>query len=162
MLLKVGDRVTTNFSRHVAGRFTVKEVRKERNCQSGYMVTVANSSGVTETLDADWLNKVSRDIRPRLYGKGEDCPEDAVSIMRPGPWGNKFTVREYGRAEAVRLHREQVLNSPTFMAAIRRELRGKDLVCCCGKKQACHGSIYLEVANSSDCICLSGLTRELN
>lgn len=98
---------------------------------------------------------------PRLINKGEDWPSDAVNIMRPGPWGNKFTVQKYGRAEAVRLHREQVLNSPTFMAAIRRELRGKDLVCCCGKKQACHGSIYLAVANNSECIPLDGLMKEI-
>lgn len=34
------------------------------------------------------------------------------------------------------------------VAAIRAELRGKDLACWCPLDEACHGDVLLEIANS--------------
>lgn len=76
-------------------------------------------------------------------------PEDAVSIERPSDWGNPFKVTTgRSRSEAVSQHREWVLSQPEYMEKVRRELRGKDLVCCCHPKP-CHGDVLLEVANDN-------------
>jgi len=39
-----------------------------------------------------------------------------------------------------------LLASPDKVAAAKRELRGKDLVCFCAPN-ACHGDVLIEVAN---------------
>lgn len=75
-------------------------------------------------------------------------PEDAIPIERGTEWGNPFRTGTHGtRAEVIAKFREWVLGQPEMVARVQRELRGKDLVCCC-KPKPCHGDILLEIANS--------------
>lgn len=95
---------------------------------------------------------------PRVLNKYRDViPEDAVNIMRPGPFGNNFSHLQFAkhhpqmtwvptREEAVERFRERVDSDPMFRKMIKRKLRGRDLVCCC-KPAACHGDVLLKVAN---------------
>lgn len=70
-----------------------------------------------------------------------------VYIGRPGPLGNPFIIGRHGdRATVVRLHSEWFLRQPELVAKVKRELRGMTLGCWCAP-DACHGDIYLKVAN---------------
>ena len=68
-------------------------------------------------------------------------PANAVSVTRPGKWGNPYTVEEYGREQAIRLYREWLVGKDLS------ELRGKDLACYCPLDQPCHADVLLELAN---------------
>ena len=80
--------------------------------------------------------------------KGWRMPPGAVSVARPGRWGNSWregstnwTVGPGGvidrsgkvltRQDAVDSFRHSLLNSPDLMEAARRELGGRDLACWC-------------------------------
>lgn len=77
-------------------------------------------------------------------------PEDAVPIERGTDWGNPFrTGRDGTRAQVIAKFRQRVEQDPEFLAAVRRELRGRDLVCCC-KPKPCHGDVLFELANAPD------------
>ena len=101
----------------------------------------------------------------RKRTKGWKMPEGAVVCTRPGRWGNAYTVKECGsRQSAVTCFRVSRSTMPSEREAIRRELRGKDLVCWChlcprhqsGKPwnqscadcDPCHVDILLEIANA--------------
>jgi hypothetical protein len=88
---------------------------------------------------------------PRLLNKHRHTiPPGSVSIMRPGPWGNPFLIGRDGhgtRKQVVAMHRKWFCDQPEMVARAKRELRGKDLVCCCAPA-ACHGTVLLEVANA--------------
>ncbi len=88
---------------------------------------------------------------PKVYNKyHKDAPKDAVYIGRPGPWGNPFSIGADGtRSEVVALYSDLVDQSPGFKEDIKRNLRGKDLVCFCAPSP-CHGDILLKVANEED------------
>lgn len=74
-------------------------------------------------------------------------PKDAVNIMRGTKWGNPFVIGVHGsRGEVLHKYLEKVRNDPEFIAEVKRELFGKDLVCCC-KPLACHGDILHAIAN---------------
>jgi hypothetical protein len=79
----------------------------------------------------------------RLLNKYRDeIPREAVSIMRPGPFGNPFIIgRDGTRAECVAKHlvyaRRRLATHPQFRAALE-QLAGRDLVCCCAPRP-CHG-----------------------
>jgi hypothetical protein len=77
----------------------------------------------------------------RKRSKGWRLPANAVSVTRPGKWGNPYTVEEYGREQALRLYREWVIGKDLS------ELRGKDLACYCSLDQPCHADVLLELAN---------------
>jgi hypothetical protein len=83
---------------------------------------------------------------PRVYNKHHnDAPPDAVYIMRPSRWGNHYVIgRDGTRAEVIAKHKADI--TPAMRDAIKRELKGKDLVCCCAPL-ACHGDTYIEIAN---------------
>lgn len=69
----------------------------------------------------------------------------------------------HGRAEAVRLYREWLLErvvikydpqsteviemGPRYRRLGIEELRGKDLLCFCPEGEACHGDVLIELAN---------------
>ena len=80
-------------------------------------------------------------------------PEGAIYVGRaaPGlpasPFANLFPVKKHGRAEAIRLYREYLMDSPELLAQARRDLAGKDLACWCKQDQLCHGDVLLEIAN---------------
>jgi hypothetical protein len=82
-------------------------------------------------------------------------PEGAVYVgraapgLRASPFANPFTVKKHGRAEAVRLYREDLMGNPQLLAQARRDLADKDLACWCSPAQLCHADILLEVANEN-------------
>jgi hypothetical protein len=104
----------------------------------------------------------------RKRTKGWKMPDNAVSITRPGKWGNPSTVAGYhacftgaiitpkDEADALRTvldeHRqyvwEKLLSDPCWLAP----LKGKDLACWCRAGQACHGDYLLELANNEDLV----------
>jgi hypothetical protein len=100
--------------------------------------------------------------------KGWKMPEGAVSVTRPGKWGNPFivcpTARPGARSgcfyvcvptikDAVDCFREMMAQSPIRTATAIAELRGKDLACWCrlydkdGGRVPCHADVLLEIAN---------------
>jgi len=84
----------------------------------------------------------------RVWNKNkEKPPKDAVFVGRPSKWGNPFKARyESQREWAIKQFREWVLSKPELVEAIKKELRGKDLVCYC-KPKNCHADVLFEIAN---------------
>ena len=102
--------------------------------------------------------------------KGWRKPAGAVSVARPGRWGNPWSidtdlppaeararvVEQFSRYLRVREHPyagwADVINYPS-LPEIRTELRGKDLMCWCplvdaeGNPVPCHADVLLEIAN---------------
>lgn len=71
-----------------------------------------------------------------------------VNIMRPGKWGNPFSIGGHGdRQEVIAKFDEYIRSRPDLLRDAKKELKGKHLLCCC-KPRACHGDILLEIANS--------------
>jgi len=89
---------------------------------------------------------------PRVLNKRTATAEQidgGVYIGRPSKWGNPFQVDHFGgytRAEAIERFESYLRNNPRLMAAAKRELRGRDLICWCAPK-ACHGDVLLRIAN---------------
>ena len=80
--------------------------------------------------------------------KGGFDPSNAVLIGRPSKWGNPFVIgRDGDRAEVVRKYDQWLRAQPELVAAVKSELRGKDLVCYCAPAQ-CHGDVLHAVANA--------------
>lgn len=87
----------------------------------------------------------------RVLNKYRDqLPEGAVSIMRPGFWGNPYSVGKDGdRDEVLRKYRQWfdlMLSGPlgnSFLDALKQLSQAPALVCCC-KPKACHGDIIVE------------------
>lgn len=68
-------------------------------------------------------------------------------IGRPSKWGNPFVIGIDGNREEVIEKYEKYLKSKrNLIELIKRELKGKDLVCYCAP-QSCHGDILLKIAN---------------
>lgn len=73
--------------------------------------------------------------------------DEGVFIGRPSKWGNPFVIgRDGDRGEVIAKFEQWLRNYPALMAAVRSELRGKDLACYCAPK-ACHGDVLLRIAN---------------
>lgn len=83
--------------------------------------------------------------------RGWRLPADAVVIRRPTKWGNPYDVEEYGRQQAVALHRWLVTlpEMEPYRQAIRDELAGRDLACVYPLDQPCHADILLELPQGS-------------
>jgi hypothetical protein len=84
-------------------------------------------------------------------------PEGAVYVGRPTKWGNPWPVGAQGpdgeviqdrRAAAARYESaiDRVDGVPSS-EEIRRELRGRDLVCWCPVDQPCHADVLMRIAN---------------
>ena len=85
--------------------------------------------------------------------------ENAVYVGRPTKWGNPFshlsgTLAKYKtntREEAVEAYERMVLSAikedPELLEMIKKELKGKDLICWCAPK-LCHADVLLRLANS--------------
>jgi hypothetical protein len=101
---------------------------------------------------------------PEVHNKyHETAPPGAVYIGRPSPWGNPFSVEEYGRTVALQLFKKWVLSDrrAALRDQARRELKGKDLVCFC-KPKDCHGDIWIEIANSTPTLAVNTTTESNN
>lgn len=96
----------------------------------------------------------------RSRGRGYRMPEGAVYVGRPTRWGNPFPIGVYvrthaelGQEEARRLavkdYENELLAGRLRVSVddVRRELRGKDLVCWCRPGEACHADVLLRIAN---------------
>jgi hypothetical protein len=72
--------------------------------------------------------------------------DGAVYIGRPSKWGNPFVIGADGdRDEVIRKFEEAIRAEPKMIAEVRRELRGRDLICWCNPLP-CHGDILLKIA----------------
>ncbi len=56
----------------------------------------------------------------RRRTRGFRLPPNTLCVTRPGRWGNPFDFRIYGNAEAVRLHRDWLLNTVEGNAVLER------------------------------------------
>lgn len=84
-----------------------------------------------------------------FYAVGKTVPPGAVYIGRGrgSRWGNPFELGRYGdRDTVIAKFRAWVAERPELIAAARQQLRGRDLVCFCAPR-ACHGDVWLEIAN---------------
>ncbi len=87
----------------------------------------------------------------RVLNKYRDqIPEGAIWIMRPGFWGNPFSIGRDGDREAVLVkYREwfdlmlQSDKREVFLKALQKLAEAPALVCCC-KPKDCHGDILVE------------------
>jgi hypothetical protein len=99
----------------------------------------------------------------RKRTRGWKMPEGAVSVTRPGRFGNPFIVSPKSRPgaksgcfyicvptveDAVECFREMMSQSPERTLAAKEELCGKDLACFCSLDQPCHADVLLEIANA--------------
>lgn len=85
---------------------------------------------------------------PKVYNKyHKDAPPGAVYIGRGSPWGNPFPITpENDRDDVCDAFLSYLENDPELFESVKRELRGKDLVCFC-KPLRCHGDDLLRIAN---------------
>ena len=79
--------------------------------------------------------------------KGWRKPAGAVSVARPGRWGNPFPVEHGDHATAVARFEGYLKGQPELIAAARDALRGKDLMCFCPLTEPCHADVWLRVVN---------------
>jgi len=98
--------------------------------------------------------------RGYILADGSAYTGQPVYVGRPGPWGNPFTVAEFGTAAVAVARFEQhlrVRRNPfpgwtdliEYPAddEIRRALAGRDLACWCPLDQPCHADVLLKLAN---------------
>lgn len=108
----------------------------------------------------------------RKRAKGWRMPEGAVSVTRPGKWGNPFKVgmwfkkftpdwyvwthgdsSAFGDQQVRDLEHSLELFNEYAEARVKWDkdwltpLRGKDLACWCGKGSKCHADTELRLAN---------------
>lgn len=103
----------------------------------------------------------------RKRTKGWRKPKGAVCVTRPGKWGNPYTLSDYNivnaddtpAPRAVQLEQSRAMAVRDFEAAlgaglldfseadVRRELRGRDLLCWCNPGDACHADVLLRISN---------------
>lgn len=86
---------------------------------------------------------------PAVYNRKSrrGYPEDAVLVDRTTPFGNPYGIDEHGtRNEVIALFEAHVRSDPVLTARIKRELRGRNLLCHC-KPKPCHADVLLRIAN---------------
>jgi hypothetical protein len=77
----------------------------------------------------------------------KDITKDQVYIGRGSPYGNPFPLPKYTRDQACDEYQALKQGDLDFLKRVRKDLRGKDLICFC-KPLRCHGDFLLLVANS--------------
>jgi hypothetical protein len=89
--------------------------------------------------------------------RGWRKPPGAVVVARPARWGNPHPAGRacpvpgcgavvHDRAAAVEGYRVWLRSRPDLVAAVRRELAGRDLACWCPQAEPCHADVLLAVA----------------
>lgn len=88
----------------------------------------------------------------RSRARGWRKPDGAVIVDRTSRYGNPYRVGvdATDNAEAVEMFRTYLDGRPDLVAMIRRELRGRDLVCFCDLTLPCHADVLLAIANQTD------------
>lgn len=78
---------------------------------------------------------------------------ECVRVDRRSKWGNPFIMRNGSDAERNRVcdaFEEMAARwPPETIAALRRELKGKNLACWCSPKR-CHADTLLRIANQEE------------
>jgi hypothetical protein len=90
------------------------------------------------------------DHEPAVYNtRLPDVPSGAVYVARPSLWGNPFHIQDFGRDDSLKMYRLWMMapEQEYLRAAMRRQLRGRDLVCWCAPKP-CHADFILRIANT--------------
>lgn len=88
-------------------------------------------------------------MTPRVWNKKRpnDLPASFVYVGRPSKWGNPFRRGVDGtRTEVIARFEASLRADPRRLAEVRRELRGKHLVCWCAPLP-CHADVLLRIAN---------------
>ncbi len=89
-------------------------------------------------------------MTPRVHNRRDGYPPGAVYVGRPTKWGNPFYLdhptNDVERAEVLAKYEEWLKTQPLLRAAMKAELRGKDLVCWCTPR-ACHADVIFRIAN---------------
>lgn len=86
---------------------------------------------------------------PKILNKHTDDCTGAVYIGRGSPYGNPYIIGKDGtREEVVQKYKEYIERYPELIELVKRNLKGRDLVCYCSPKN-CHGLILLEIANTT-------------
>ena len=70
----------------------------------------------------------------------------AVNCARPGAYGNPYTVKEYGRHNAIAQFK-WLVDKYNLESKLKNELRGKNLACWCDLDEECHCDFLLEISN---------------
>ncbi len=84
-------------------------------------------------------------INKRPYGL-----PNTVYIGRPSKFGNPFAIgRDGTRDEVIEKFERWLAGKPDLIAAVKRELKGKDLMCWCAPLR-CHGDVLARIANEDD------------
>lgn len=86
----------------------------------------------------------------RRRTKGWRMPKNTVSVTRPGPFGNPYRSQAFanGAEGAVDAYRYMIENDADKLAAVKDQLRGKNLACFCAIGKPCHADVLLELANA--------------
>lgn len=83
----------------------------------------------------------------KVLNKNTDNVKDAVYIGRPSKWGNPFAMRdESDRVRVLNDYKDYLIENPSLMEDMKKELSGKDLACFCSPNP-CHGDIIVQVCN---------------
>lgn len=111
----------------------------------------------------------------RKRTKGWKKPENTINVSRPSKWGNPFSwqeeaaqiaatasyavlsspigrrlLNEEGKKNATEKYKRALLSGKLSVAVneVKKELKGKNLMCWCTSNEHCHADILIEVANS--------------
>lgn len=89
--------------------------------------------------------------KPRIYNADVDIvPDGAVIVDRNTIYGNPYRLGVDGDvAEVTALYVNYLLNNPALIKDIRKNLKGKDLICWC-HPDPCHSTLILKLANDPD------------
>ncbi len=84
---------------------------------------------------------------PILYNIHEQSLISGVFIGRGSLYGNPYRIGIDGdRDQVCDLYEKMIMERPKMMNRIKKNLRGKDLMCFCTPKR-CHGDFLLRIAN---------------
>lgn len=90
---------------------------------------------------------------PKVWNKRNNPPEEAVYVGRPSRWGNPFVAPGTQSkldvtvaADPIKAYEEYLRQDPLLLKDVKRELKGKDLVCWCAPRR-CHADVLLKIAN---------------
>jgi hypothetical protein len=97
--------------------------------------------------------------KPKVLNQNHDyIPPGAVFVGRPSKWGNPYKLASYykvlnpkekifHRGIVIGQYRKYIMAHPELVESIKKELKGRDLVCFCAPLP-CHADVLLEIANS--------------
>lgn len=84
-------------------------------------------------------------------------PDNTVSVARPGRWGNPCRIGDVWQGTPIRTNldavvafRQLVSGDFSYIAEVRSNLAGKNLMCFCSLDELCHADVLLEIANQID------------